>query len=349
MKTVLWVSISLGAAVAIVCPEIAAAQQRASLAQEVTAQFLAEYGARVEVLGLQHWTPAMLQDSLAVRARGASRTSPKLAATLREKLGFPETMAQRQLGDSAVNVLVALIEPQESRRVRRRNIGKDTSRSAQPRWPQLGEAARKHLNVLSDALEPPIYARAVGLLPTVPLAVRPDSTEVRQVWVALEQYRKPDEVSAANDALTSSPNVYERLAAIALLSNFEQDDAAWRTLIGAMLDPDARVGELAARVLHTFVRHAQRPVDWRPAASDIHAILNGSALQHLNTVLDVLVATGVSPDLAKPLLRDGGYAVLMFAGAASPSVRLPSHRFMRAVSGTDHTTPDQWRSWIARL
>lgn len=349
MKSVVWVSIALGAVMPAVRPAIANAQQSASPLQAVTSQFLAQRGALIEILGLGRWTPAMLQDSLAVRAPNASPTSPKLAATLRDKLGFPETMAQRQAGDSAVNVLIAVIEPQEKARIRRRNLGTDKAASPNSPWPELAQLARTKLGLLSDALEPPIYARSVGLPPAVPLELRPDSSEVRQVWATLERHRQSASVNAANKVLSSSPNVYDRLGAVAVLSNFENEDAAWHAMAGAILDPDTSVSALARRVLRSFATHAPRNVDWRPAAQDLHAILNGSALARLGTVLDVLVITGAGPDLAKPLLNDGGHAVLMFAGAANPAFRLPSHRLLRAVSGENRGTPEEWRAWIAGL
>jgi hypothetical protein len=318
--------------------------------QQVTAQFLAERGLLVEILGFRQWTPAMLRDSLAVRARARSLGSRTLATALEEKLGFASAAAWTfRGGDSAVHVVVAVIEPQDSVRVRRRAFRADTLRSLAP-WSALVELARTRPILLMDAVEPPIYARAVGLLPAVPPALRPDSTAVRQIWGALEAGRAPEDGATARQLLLASPNPYDRLAAVAILTSFAHDDSAWHALVGALLDPDERVRNLAHRVLLVFAAQVPRRVEWRPAAAELHAVLNGSALFAVRDVLDVLVATGAGPELASPLLRDGGHAVLLFAGAASPLFRVPSYRFLHTVSGgQDHGGPDGWRAWIAEL
>jgi hypothetical protein len=103
-------------------------------------------------------------------------------------------------------------------------------------------------------------------------------------------------------------------------------------------------------VLRVFTADLTRRVDWRRAAPDLHALLQGSDLGFLNEALDMLVATGVGPELASPLLRHGGHAVLMFAGAQSAWVRGPAHRFLRAVSGKNlGGNPGRWRAWMAAL
>jgi hypothetical protein len=327
----------------------AGSEQLAPQTQSVTAAFLSEPGVHVEILGLNHWTPSMLRDSLAVHAPGVSIASSRLATALREQLGFRDAIVRRQPGDSAINVLAIVVEPQDSMRILRRVLSQDTTQSKAP-WSSLVEVVRTQLRLLTDVLEAPIQGRAMGLPPTVPIEVRPDSATVRQIWAVLETHDTEEDAVAARTLLSTSPNVYDRLAAVTILSNFERDDTTWHALTGAILDRDPRVRGLALHVLHALRSHAVRHVDWRPAASDLHAILNGAVLASLPAVLDLLVATDVAPDLAGSLLNDGGHGVLILAGASSPSVRRPSYRFLRAVSGgLEYESPAEWRAWIGDL
>lgn len=323
----------------------------AAAAQEpVTATFYGEPGLQVEILGLERWSPAMIRDSLAIHARGQSFTSRDLAAALKEQLGFPDAVAIRQQsGDSAVNILLAVIEPQDSARVRLRALGTDSTRSLAP-WPSLVELARTRLELIAAAAAAQVRARAVSLPAAVPLSFRPDSVAVRRVWAMLDAHRTPRDAAAAHRLLTAAPNVDDRLAAVAILTAFDRDDATWHALVGALRDPDERVRGFASAVLRTFVAEMPRRVDWRPAVADLHAILNGTALSALHGVLDALMTTDVSPELAGPLLRDGGHAVLLYAGSTNPAIRIPIYRFLRAMSGEDRGgIPARWHAWIADL
>jgi hypothetical protein len=306
-------------------------------------------GATVEVLGLRHWTPAMIQDTMDVRAPGESLTSHACAATLKGKLGFPEAIAVRFRGDSATNVLVALIEPQDSALVKKRVIVEDTTRSLAP-WAPLVTLARTQPGVLQMAVLAHVQARGVGLAPVVPASIASDSAAVREVWAYLDAHRSGAEAAAAQRVLRTSPNVYDRIAAVAVLASFDHEDATWHALVGALLDPQDRVRILASALSRSFTLALPRRVDWRPAAAELHAVLNGSALFALHEVLDMLVATGVERELAAPLLKGGGHAVVMYAGSEKGWARGPAYRFLRAVSGQDlGGTPANWRAWIQSL
>lgn len=334
----------------------------------VTAQFVAETGALVEILGLEHWTAAMLRDSLAIHAPGYSIASGTVAAALREKLGFPDAVMQSIPGDSGRNILLAVIEPQDSARVRRRMLGADTTRSLAPEsWAPLLALAHTRVGLLevdpstsdaeldiwllANAAQPVIYARLVGLPPALPLALQLDSAVVRRAWAVLATHRTTDDRATARRLLATSPNVYDRLAAVALLATFDQDDATWHALVGALLDPDERVRRLAHGLLRTFTSQVPRRVDWRLAVADLRAILDGGPLFAVRDVLDLLVATKIEPALAGPLLHDGGHAVLLFARATRPEIRRPSYRFLRTVRGAaGRGAPvEDWGAWIAEL
>ncbi|HEY8176041.1 MAG TPA: hypothetical protein VIF32_10130, partial [Gemmatimonadaceae bacterium] len=74
----------------------------------------------VEVIGLERWTIAMIQDSMAKYAPGESLASHACAAVLRYKLGFADASATNYLfvtpADTTEQMLVAVVEPQDSAR-----------------------------------------------------------------------------------------------------------------------------------------------------------------------------------------------------------------------------------------
>lgn len=316
----------------------------------VTSVFLREPGLLVEGVGLERWTFQMIQDSLAVDAPGVAFWRQYCSDAYQRDLDiFPQSVAIQNQGDSAVTVFVAIIEPQDSALVTVRQFTGNPERSLAP-WPTLVDLARTRLTVMQAGMVAGIHARAAGLTPALTRGTRADSVELTGLWTALATHGAAEEAATARHLLTTSPNVYDRLAAVAILSSFDQEDAAWHALVGALLDPNDLVREYARAVLRAFTVDFTRRIDWRPAAPELHALLQGSDLWSLNETLDMLVATGAGPELAKPLLKNGGHAVLLYAGAQNPWARGPAYRFLRAVSGKDlGGVPARWQDWIATL
>src|SRR5687768_11083939 len=93
-------------------------------------------GKTVEVLGLKRWTIAMIQDSMAKYAPGESLTSHACAAVLRYKLGFADAAATTYVGwprgDTIQRIVVSVVEPQDSSRVRHRVMPMDTINPYRP-------------------------------------------------------------------------------------------------------------------------------------------------------------------------------------------------------------------------
>jgi hypothetical protein len=317
-------------------------------AQTTTSTILHVPGKTIELLGLRRWTPAMIQDSMNVYAPGESLSSHACGAVLRYKLHFAAAASIELRGDSGIYAIVPVIEPQDSALVRYRPLPLDTADSRAP-WSELVALARTREDLLSAAVRARIAARGAGRAPTMPSG-RMDSLEVRRVWAYLDRHRSARDAAAARRLLENAPNVRDRVAAVAILSSFERDDRTWHTLAATLRETEGSPGLFAGEVLAAFARARPHRVDWRPAAADLHAVLNGANLWMLDQVLDMLVRTGADPRLARPLLRQGGHAVLMYAGAAHPRLREPAHRFLRAVSGRDFGGDlAAWEGWIAAL
>jgi len=307
-------------------------------------------GKTVEVIGLRRWTIPMVQDSLAKYAPGITLDSHACAQALRYKLGFADAavMSYQTPGDSLETVLVIVVEPQDSARVQYRPAPLD---SARPRaaWRPLLRVIREKPPAFQTALW---QYRAWELDPHValpPWAAR-DSTEIRAVWRFLAGQRRSAHLETAIRVLRTDSNVYDRIAAAAILANFTDQDRALHALVGALLESDGPVKGIASIVLESFSQERPRPVDWRPVAAELHAILNGTDLFALSATMRLLVATGVHSDLAPSLLRGGGEMVLSFLTAQHPDPRLSAHALLVALRGTDLGFDiNPWREWIRSL
>lgn len=351
-----WRSLSLGALALTAAAQgpqairTSRAVSRAIDDSTVSTVFLSEPGTLVEAAGLKRWTIPMIQDSLAVYSPGMTLYRQSCRdAFQRDFTIFPQSVVVQTDVDSQVTVFLAVIEPQDAGLITVRKFMGDPEQSRAP-WPQLVELTRTRFGQVRQGMLESITARAGGLAPALTKGTRADSVEFTQVWATLAAHQTAEDLTTARQLLLSSPNVHDRLAALVILSNFDQNDAAWHALAGALLDPHGMVREYARAVLRAFTADFPRRVDWRPAAAELHALLQGSDLWSLNETLDMLVATGVGPELAAPSLKDGGYGLMLFAGARNPWARFPAYRFLHAISGQDlGGNPETWRRWIASL
>ena len=91
-------------------------------------------GKAVEVLGIERWSLRMIQDSLDKYAPGESLVSHTSAAVLRYKLGFADASSNsyRMSEDTLERVVVAVVEPQDSARVRHGTLPMDSTTPYQP-------------------------------------------------------------------------------------------------------------------------------------------------------------------------------------------------------------------------
>jgi hypothetical protein len=155
---------------------------------------------------------------------------------------------------------------------------------------------------------------------------------------------------AAESALARSPKLFDRVAAALILANFPEQDATWWALVDAMRESDGVVKGVAADVLRALAGRASRAVDWTPRASGIHAMLDGTSLFAVPTLIDVLARTGVGPAQARPFLRGGGDILLAYLGSKTAMLSGPTHTLLVRLRGADlGPAPEPWRAWMASL
>ena len=307
-------------------------------------------GKTVEVIGLRAWTIPMIQDSLARYAPGTSLDSHACAAVLRYDLGFADAAAigYQMPGDTAERVLVIVVEPQDSSRVRYRTVPMDTTRPRRA-WRATVRSVAERPDVFQTALWR-YTAWLRDSISAIPAYATADSIQIRDLWRFLSRQRGKSERAAALQVLRSDPNYQNRMVAVAILANFTQQDEVLYALVRALLESDGPVKSAADIVLTSFGRVSPRLVDWRPVVPELHAMLNGTGAFQLSSVMRLLVVTGSGPTLATPLLRGGGEMVLAFLAAEHPAPRTGAHDLLVALHGSDlGTGVDVWRDWISSL
>lgn len=140
----------------------------------------------------------------------------------------------------------------------------------------------------------------------------------------------------------------DRMAAVAVLSNFAQHDSTWWTLARALRDPHEGVREMATVIIRTL---PPRPINWRASGKDLRMLEGGTHLSAMRTVFSVLASTKIAPEMAPIILHDNGDWVLDHLISETPTASDAAHRLLVSLNaGRDLGRSRQaWSAWIRSL
>jgi hypothetical protein len=304
-------------------------------------------GRTLEVLGLRRWTVAMIQDSLARYAPKDSLQSHACAAVLRYTLGFADAASTTFIGpDGTSRVVVAVREPQDSARVHFRLVKLD---SLHPRvsWRVATAVMQRRPDIFWPAIQH--YLKHDGsAAPT--WRSRADSTKAAALVGFLSARTSPNDFRTARRVIGASSNMYDRAIAALILANFPQRDEAWWALAETLREVDGPTRGVAAETLDAMSRRHPRRVQWTPVASGIHAMLDGTSLYMVPTLLEVLARTQAGPTDAVAFLHNGGDMVVRYLDSGEPSLASRSRALLVQLHGGDLGSSAQaWREWITTL
>ncbi|HSQ30432.1 MAG TPA: hypothetical protein VLN49_11315 [Gemmatimonadaceae bacterium] len=310
---------------------------------------------RVEVLGLRHWTPAMLKDSIRHYVPGQELHDAACMVTLRDSLHFADASVEHFVmappGQPRRDFLtIKVIEPDQAKRVqwdvRRRDeftsLLPDYAPLILPATDSMGGVWRGPILYWLQFSDSSARAQAMS---RASASARGDGERV--VTFLTSRRAEADRVRAmrvlARDGLWTN-----RMVAVAVLSNFPDRDSTWLALAHALRDPHEGVREAAANVLRGL---PSRHVDWQGATGDLRLLLGGTNLPAMQTVFELLARTEVAPELAPRLLRDNADWVLEHLGSETPMASDAAHRLLvRLHRGNDlGRTRAAWADWIQRL
>jgi hypothetical protein len=318
-------------------------------ARAVKGQAAPDSATTIEFIGLKRWTVEMIRDTMAVKAPGLPLG--RCAEVLRE-IGFPSASSAEFDRAGSRHIVVTLVEPADSARVRPRPEPADSAPDV-PEWREAAAVFRTRNFAFQAAVSAfGSHRRGDAAAERAVLAARRgDSVAVRRVWAFLDAHRRPADFERAAWILGTDGNAANMAISAAILGSFADRPLAWWTLMDALRSPRAPVATTAAQVLRALGPTA-RPVDWAPATPSIRAMLAGTNVFVLSETLQVLRDTRVSPALAAALLSDGnGELVLGYLGAREPFLRSVAHGFLVQLAGRDVGGSDRaaWARWMASL
>lgn len=330
----------------------------AAVPEKVSAQVAYDApGTRVEVLGLQRWTLKALQDSIAQRVPGQTLADAACMVTLRDSLHFADVLVNHltysMSGEMTKHYLIIkVIEPQDSARVRWRSAPRDSFKVLRPNYaaviiPVTDSVGTLWMGRLLGPLQ--LYNRDPALrlaaIRALPKAGQADAT---RLWSFLDTHRAEADRRTALAALRKDGPYANRVIAAAVLANFADEDSTWWGLAEALRDGNEAVRTAAVLVLRGL---PTRTVNWEPIAPTLRALLGGTNVGATHDVLELLERTQVSAALARPLLRDNGSWVLTHLRAEYPRASVTAHALLLRLNGGQElgTSDIAWARWIATL
>lgn len=173
---------------------------------------------------------------------------------------------------------------------------------------------------------------------------------VREIWQEIAALDTADDLALALWTLDHNASADARRAAVVVLGNFLQHDAAWWAIADALRDPVERVRGAATTAFHSALEQTPRKVDWQPATTPVSHVLNGTNLMAVHVLAKALVATEVEPALARPLTERGAHALLDYAGADAAFAHEPARRLLaRLTKGNHGRDRAAWMAEVAKL
>lgn len=296
----------------------------------------------IEILGLNRWSPKMVEDSLAKYSQ-EPLTGHACAAILREHLHFADASVSSLVGFPEYNgktfVAITVVEPQDSLKVRYKPAFTDSG-VVRAEWTEVVAVVKNNSTLFQRALQTPSFFAARLSAPD-----RATFAALDPLHRLMQTSRTPEHFANARQTLEHDPNAYNRMLAAVLLGSFAQNDSAWWALMDAQRDPIARVASTASLMLGAMAKES-RAVNWAPVINRVRYIVDGTNLFAFDRTTATLAATHVDPSLARALLGGGGTIVRAKLHSREASARQSIIALLSALSGlptnSDAATFDAW-------
>ena len=319
----------------------------AMTASEGHGQVLTGPNGPVEFIGLQSWNAQELFD--AIQELEPDRPFHACAAIMKLELGFADAAAFLYFADHLTSIdqsssrYTVVVGVEDSTQVQYRPAGNESVVLPQT-WQNLQTAVGEEANTLTVAARM-FHLRAFAH--QIAESMGSDPETLNKVWELIERTDGDEDLRLAHEVLTADSSWSTRAVATLLLGNFIDDDTAWHGLVGSLVDAETRVRIVASSMLEGLIRQERNSVDWSEAHGPLLALFGGTNPFAFEQTLEVLVATGVDPELGQQLARESPDLLLAYAGAKHERTREPAIAFLKAVSGEDFGTDlEAWTAWI---
>jgi hypothetical protein len=298
----------------------------------------------VEFIGLDHWKAAAVFDT--IRVLTPDRPFHACAVVMRNELGFADAAAMGFFTATAGEIHTVVVGIEDSAGVQYRETGKASVRIPAPlaALVQRGEAGIGHITGPARSL----HLVSENLDSARSMAERWGAAQesVESDWIALRAANDPSLLVAIRAVVAEDSSWLKRSAAVAALANFPEHPSAWRVLIEAFRDQDARVTTTAQGVAEAFLEGESVVVEWADSEASISAVFGGTNPFAFALTLRMLTATKIDEGLGSRIARTYPRLLLGYARAQQPDLRSAAHTFLRHVSGLDHSDPQEWARWL---
>jgi len=324
---------SLFAVVALATTTVAAAAQSPAV--------LDTRQGRYEIIGLERWTLSMLQDSLS--SHDESLTTHTCAAVIRHVLGFPDVSvviySRRSAASPEKFTEIMVVEPQDSSRVRFTTLPED-SLPVRAAWEDVALLLRGNQDLFGFLMNHPqaLYAASP---PDSLLRRSLDTERLRLIWA---RGFPTAVIDTAIWTLQHDRNLANEIPALLILGTPRLGSAAQVALGQALRSPFGIQSMAAARLLRYQVTDAGVALPWQDLESTFHAVLDGTNLFALRSVMELLVAAHPDSALGVRLVEGGGRIVLARLAADDRLVRTDAYDFLTALTRYKlPPDPGEWR------
>lgn len=304
----------------------------------------------IELIGLQRWTVAMIEDSLAKYSPGDKLTVHACAAVLQQKLRFASASVSAYSNFPEYGgkdyLAITLVEPHDSAKIHFKPALLDTI-LAHAKWPEAAAAFRQNPGLAQRAFQTPSFFDDR-------LSAEDSTTfaKVDAIHRLIVSNKSPAAFAAAQRMLDSDSSIYNRTMAALIVANFADHDSAWFALMDAQRDPVGPPGSTAGQLLQMLSRRSPRTVDWKPAVKQLRYIIDGTNLFAFDETLEVLTATKIDRSLGPDLLANGGAVLRAKLRSGDIFAKRGVAAFLSHLSGlpatSDAATFERWMDGLEK-
>jgi len=300
----------------------------------------------VEFIGLKKWDYIALADTL--KAIDPNGSLHACSAILTTYLNFADANVFSYEDSGNINTIVTVIEPEDSFRVKYESIPPKKYGTPSDWYiilPLLEDRSIIQFGIqFYDKILQDKQDELKSGLEKFKNLINKD--KINLFWNFLDTRKSLENKEDAFRILDSDGNKSNRIIAVALLSNFPEDEETWLRLINALRDSEPDVRLLAVLVINMFSNSFARKIDWSPAEKSLRYLLNGTNLMSFDILIDLLTKTELSPELGKRLLRNNSELLFAYLGAENENVKRKADSFLSYLFNRHFKTIDDLNDWL---
>ncbi len=307
-----------------------------------------EYG-KIEFIGLKSFSAKAIVDSLSLLHPG--KPIHACAGSMKKDFGFAEVSSLvYPIENRKFYYVITIIENDSAKRISYVNAPKDFLETFQSFNEIKGivddqeiyfSALLKYYRISKDG-----YIDSAKIFSE---KFRLDTTSLKIFCQFLKEHQSPEDLNLALWLLNNDSNLTNNKVALAILTNFDNYDIVWWTLMNLQRSKNIHISMDSIEILRLLM-DKPRNVNWSPAVPAIKSILAGSNLFAYWSTLELLVKTNISFQLANQLLKDNKDLLIDYLNAQHMQTRNLAVQFIKHISNNEVSDdPNECKEWLLKL